>query len=164
MPLAVTYSTAEKTFFEGRYDAAERELTRAVALAPVDPYPYTELALVHLRHDGDTAAAATALTDARPLPTPGVVHVPHDSPLEALDAVDGFIQDPGAALVCRYAAPPPGSLIVDLCAAPGGKTALMRRLGEWTEFCGLHFNSPGILCRRPAGCAFQDPGVRPKLR
>jgi 16S rRNA (cytosine967-C5)-methyltransferase len=32
-----------------------------------------------------------------------------------------FVQDPAAALVARYAAVAPGSLVLDLCAAPGGK-------------------------------------------
>ncbi len=42
-------------------------------------------------------------------------------PRRALDAVPGIIQDPGAALVVQYVEPRPGSLIADLCAAPGGK-------------------------------------------
>lgn len=43
------------------------------------------------------------------------------SPREALDVIPGVIQDPGAALVTRFAAPEPGTLVADLCAAPGGK-------------------------------------------
>lgn len=42
-------------------------------------------------------------------------------PSRAIGAVPGVIQDPGAALVARYADPPPGALVADLCAAPGGK-------------------------------------------
>ena len=42
----------------------------------------------------------------------------------------GFIvQDPAHALVCRYAAFPPGTLVYDACAAPGGKAALLERGG-----------------------------------
>lgn len=33
-----------------------------------------------------------------------------------------FVQDPAATLVTKYAAFAPGSLVADLCAAPGGKT------------------------------------------
>ena len=33
-----------------------------------------------------------------------------------------FIQDPASTLVTRYAAVPPGSLVADVCAAPGGKS------------------------------------------
>ncbi len=42
-------------------------------------------------------------------------------PARAVEAGGGVIQDPGAALVARYADPPPGALVADLCAAPGGK-------------------------------------------
>lgn len=42
----------------------------------------------------------------------------------------GFIvQDAGAALVCRFAALPPGALAYDACAAPGGKAVTLEVLG-----------------------------------
>ena len=51
-------------------------------------------------------------------------------PARLLEAVPGVVQDPGAALVARYAAPPRGGLVADLCAAPGGKAlALSERAG-----------------------------------
>jgi 16S rRNA (cytosine967-C5)-methyltransferase len=40
-----------------------------------------------------------------------------------------FVQDPAQALVARYAAPPPGALVYDACAAPGGKALAMGRDG-----------------------------------
>jgi 16S rRNA (cytosine967-C5)-methyltransferase len=43
------------------------------------------------------------------------------NPASFLQGFPGIIQDPGAALVTVYADPPPGSRVVDLCAAPGGK-------------------------------------------
>ena len=43
------------------------------------------------------------------------------NPAEALGLVPGVIQDPAASLVVEYASPGPGSLVADLCAAPGGK-------------------------------------------
>ena len=46
-------------------------------------------------------------------------------PARVLGAVPGVIQDPGAALVARYADPPPGALVADLCAAPGGKALVL---------------------------------------
>jgi 16S rRNA (cytosine967-C5)-methyltransferase len=42
-----------------------------------------------------------------------------------------FVQDPAATLVTRYAAFPPGGLVVDLCAAPGGKTLELSRRASW---------------------------------
>lgn len=38
-----------------------------------------------------------------------------------------FIQDPAATLVTRYAAIAPGSTVIDLCAAPGGKALELAR-------------------------------------
>jgi 16S rRNA (cytosine967-C5)-methyltransferase len=52
---------------------------------------------------------------------PGLRLGPGADPREALAAAHALIQDPAAALVVRYAAPPPGARIADLCAAPGGK-------------------------------------------
>lgn len=52
------------------------------------------------------------------------------APEVALQVVPGVIQDPAASLVVDYAAPLPGSLVADLCAAPGGKAlALSERAG-----------------------------------
>lgn len=44
------------------------------------------------------------------------------NPAHLLKEFSGIIQDPGAALVTMYAAPPSGTPVADLCAAPGGKT------------------------------------------
>lgn len=42
-----------------------------------------------------------------------------------------FVQDPAQALVARFAAFPPGGIVFDACAAPGGKTlALARHAGR----------------------------------
>ena len=43
------------------------------------------------------------------------------NPARALEVVPGVIQDPAASLVVDFAAPDPGTLVADLCAAPGGK-------------------------------------------
>src|SRR3989442_1591855 len=40
-----------------------------------------------------------------------------------------IVQDPAHALVCRYAAVPWGALVYDACAAPGGKSVTLERLG-----------------------------------
>lgn len=50
---------------------------------------------------------------------------------QALATIPAVVQDPGAALVARYAAVTPGALVADLCAAPGGKSlALAGGTGE----------------------------------
>jgi len=45
-------------------------------------------------------------------------------------AAGGFtVQDAAQALLCRYAAIPPGARVYDACAAPGGKAVMLERLG-----------------------------------
>lgn len=41
-----------------------------------------------------------------------------------------FVQDPGATLVTRFASVAPGARVLDLCAAPGGKTLELARLAS----------------------------------
>ncbi len=48
----------------------------------------------------------------------------------ALDVVDAVVQDPAAAAVVDYMALDPGSGVVDLCAAPGGKAVLLAARGH----------------------------------
>jgi serine/threonine-protein kinase len=50
-----------------RYAEAERAFKRGIALAPEDPYPYTELALLYLRWRGDSAAARSVLDEMPPV-------------------------------------------------------------------------------------------------
>lgn len=52
----------------------------------------------------------------------GTLRLPQDvRPEAALEVVPGVIQDPAAAQVVRYTHPRSGTLVADLCAAPGGK-------------------------------------------
>lgn len=78
--------------------------------------------------DGDAAGAVEALRaagiEARAVAEgTGAVELGRGvDPAAALAAVPrAVIQDPGASLVVPYAGPEPGSVAVDLCAAPGGK-------------------------------------------
>ena len=41
-----------------------------------------------------------------------------------------YVQDPSTSLACRLLDPKPGEVILDACAAPGGKTALLAALME----------------------------------
>ncbi len=58
-------------------------------------------------------------------------------PGEVLAAVPGVIQDPAAASVVRFAAVAPGSRVVDLCAAPGGKTVGLAAGAGYVAACDL---------------------------
>lgn len=62
----------------------------------------------------------------------GSLVLPHKvDPGAALRAVPGVIQDPAASLVTDFAEPPPGALVADLCAAPGGKALALCRPGSY---------------------------------
>ncbi len=54
---------------------------------------------------------------------------PGTEPMAALAAAPLFVQDPGAALVTSYARPEPGTTVLDLCAAPGGKALALAGAG-----------------------------------
>ena len=50
-----------------------------------------------------------------------------------------YVQDPSSQLVARIGArlAAAGARLVDLCAAPGGKLALLDRIGDWGRVVGL---------------------------
>lgn len=54
---------------------------------------------------------------------------PRPTSLPGFDDGGFLIQDPAAALVCRFAALAPGTLLYDACAAPGGKATALSRAG-----------------------------------
>ncbi len=49
-------------------------------------------------------------------------------PREALSQGKCYVQDPSTAIACELLAPQPGESVLDACAAPGGKTALIAQL------------------------------------
>jgi 16S rRNA (cytosine967-C5)-methyltransferase len=52
-------------------------------------------------------------------------------PARVLEGFPGIVQDPGSALVAVYADPPPGTEVLDLCAAPGGKALALAGEGSY---------------------------------
>lgn len=80
--------------------------------------------------DGDAAALA-ALVGGEALPT-GSVRLPQGaqvSELPGYEAGDWWVQDAAAALVAKVLAPKAGEKVLDLCAAPGGKTLQLAAAG-----------------------------------
>ena len=55
--------------------------------------------------------------------------IPHLAQLPGFAEGAFIVQDPAHALVCRYASIPPGMLVYDACAAPGGKAVMLERAG-----------------------------------
>jgi 16S rRNA (cytosine967-C5)-methyltransferase len=82
-----------------------------------------------------------------------------------------FVQDPGATLVTRYAAFPPGAVAADLCAAPGGKSLELARRARFvlaadrsTGRLGRMASNLARLDARNVGLVAMDalaPAVRP---
>lgn len=76
--------------------------------------------------------------------------LPRTNPAGALELVPGVIQDPAASLVVDYAAPDPGVVVADLCAAPGGKTLALSETAAGVVAADL---SPRRLARVAEGAA-----------
>ena len=73
--------------------------------------------------------AAGVRTTEPPL-APDSLAIPHGVSLTSLGAFQQglcFVQDPAATMVTQYAAVAPGSIVADLCAAPGGKAFELAR-------------------------------------
>ena len=74
-------------------------------------------------------AAGIQVADAPLVPDSIVL----DSPVGSLTALGAFrqglihMQDPASTLVTKYAAFPPGAVVADVCAAPGGKAVELSR-------------------------------------
>jgi serine/threonine-protein kinase len=88
-----------------RYAEAERAYRRAIDLAPDDPYPYTELALVYLKWRGDAVAARAILREMPPTESSEACRVgylvellarDYDAALEQLDSCPGEVMEAGA--------------------------------------------------------------------
>ena len=67
--------------------------------------------------------------DVRPAPWDAGIVVTAGSPrgLDGYQAGAFVVQDPAQALVARFAAVPPGALVYDACASPGGKAIALGR-------------------------------------
>lgn len=84
---------------------------------------------LHLSAKGDPQQVA-AETGGTLLPAESI-HV-STGPVEALPGFDQghwWVQDAAAALPARLLAPQPGEAVIDLCAAPGGKTLQLAAMG-----------------------------------
>ncbi|MCB2092921.1 MAG: methyltransferase [Rhodobacteraceae bacterium] len=79
---------------------------------------------------GDSAGLAAHLGGAA-LPTGSIrlINAGQVSELSGYDAGDWWVQDAGAALAARVLAARPGEQVLDLCAAPGGKTLQLASAG-----------------------------------
>jgi 16S rRNA (cytosine967-C5)-methyltransferase len=82
-------------------------------------------------HDQLVEALAAAGLATEPAPFGAGLAVPRGRPDRLAGYTEGgfVVQDPAQALVAWYADLPPGALVYDACAAPGGKTIGLGRSG-----------------------------------
>ncbi len=81
-----------------------------------------------LRDAGFGVTEAPFGAGLRVIPSPEA-RVPSPARLPGYSEGGFVVQDPAHALVCRYAGIPPGMLVYDACAAPGGKAVMLERAG-----------------------------------
>ena len=93
---------------------------------------------------------------------PGAWSAPEDAPrlVETVKAGGAYAQDPSSQLVAHVATAlaGDGKRMLDLCAAPGGKTALMMRLARWRRAAAADLQTRRALLmrgtlKRAGGCA-----------
>ncbi len=58
-------------------------------------------------------------------------------PAKALEVIPSVIQDPAAAWIPNYASPPEDGIVLDLCAAPGGKALALSSMAKAVIACDL---------------------------
>jgi len=111
------------------------EQARAAAKAMVT-IPPLHLRVNPLRTNRDTVLAALnekgILVEASPIAPEGII-LQERHPVETLPGFrEGwwYVQDIGAMMVSRVLDPQPGERVLDLCAAPGGKTTHIAELME----------------------------------
>ena len=115
----------------------------AAAARALGDEPATDLTL---KHDGETAHWARALGGTSLMP--GHVRVPRGANPGPLTDWPGFaegawwVQDLAAAIPARVLACRPGDRVLDLCAAPGGKTLQLAATGA--EVTALDVSAPRL--------------------
>ncbi len=81
-----------------------------------------------LREAGFGVTEAPFGAGVRVIPSPEP-RVPSPARLPGFAEGAFIVQDPAHALACRFAAIPPGTVVYDACAAPGGKAVALERGG-----------------------------------
>lgn len=92
----------------------------------------TDTALATLGAAGIEAARVTFAPDALRVAPPA-------NAMQALAAVPSVVQDPAASLVVHYADVPPGAIVADVCAAPGGKAVALAARARYVVAADLSF-------------------------
>jgi 16S rRNA (cytosine967-C5)-methyltransferase len=117
---AAVSATVEEVKGPGRklINAVLRRVAEDVEAGPIRwPDPATELSYP------DWIVARLA-SDIGPEPARGALEI-MNTPAEATERADGYVQDKGSQMVAAYTGRAAGERILDLCAAPGGKATAL---------------------------------------
>lgn len=121
-PAPLQYSHPKWLFqrWEDQFDRAD-----ALKLCQWNQEPAPIIVRANLLHDAALPALEKTM---RPLPGPGHFFACDSLPRQML--ADGliYVQDPATWLACSLLQPEPGEFILDLCAAPGGKSAILGQM------------------------------------
>ena len=104
-------------------------------------------------------AAEGLAADVLDTPTGGI-RLTHGDVAHALRLVPGIVQDPAARLVTRYVEPDPGDVVLDLCAAPGGKALGLAQQAAYVAAADLSFARLGRVRENFARLREQDVQVK----
>ncbi len=77
-----------------------------------------------------------------------------NEPAEVYVREDGYVQDPASQVVAESVGAQPGERILDVCAAPGGKSTVMAAAGADVTAIDLHFHRARLVRRNAVqlGC------------
>jgi len=159
--VSATVSAAPKRF-RGLVNAVLRKVAIAAEKGIVYPDTAVELSypdwiLDLLRHDLGVGPAEDAL---RTMNKAATVH----------RRDDGYIQDPSSQLVAAAIPVSPGSMVLDMCAAPGGKATALAARGARVVAADLRQSRVGLIAANRKELALDDlypmvaDGLNPPFR
>ncbi len=121
LPLAVAFSQPE--FLVRRWIKTMGK-AKTEALCQWNQEPAQTFVRLNRLHE-DAAEKLPAISGLTPHPTAEDFFLTTSVPREALKAGHCYAQDPSTAVAPGMLAPRPGETVLDACAAPGGKTAIL---------------------------------------
>lgn len=78
-----------------------------------------------------------------------------NEPAKVHERVDGYVQDPASQAVVRQIDATPGTRIVDVCAAPGGKATGLAGSGAWVVAADRSAKRVGLIAQNVARLGLQ---------
>ncbi len=134
--------------FRGLVNAVLRKVSTAVDAGIEYPSPGVELSYPDWIVDRLTQdlGAERAIKALRSMNTAATVHT----------RADGYVQDPSSQLVAAAVPVSQGSVVLDICAAPGGKATALAARGARVVAADRHLGRAGLVVRNRDRLALDD--------